>query len=57
MGLINKEVFVRFGSDNPGPADDFSLFEEILRVLAGVFDLVKIGLSDRKWAVRDILHR
>lgn len=37
---------MRFGGDNPGPAEDFSLFEEILRVLEGVFDLVEIGLSD-----------
>lgn len=44
--LIDKEVFVRFGSNNPGPADDFSLFEEIFSVLAGMFDLVEIGLGD-----------
>lgn len=49
-------MFVRFGSDNFGPADDFSLFEEILRVLAGMFDLVEIGLGDGEWAVRGILH-
>ena len=48
---------MRFGGDNPGPAEDFSLFEEILSVLAGVFDLVEIGLSDGEWAVRGILHR
>lgn len=56
-GLINEKVFVRFGSDNPGPAFEVSLFEEILRVLAGVFDLVEIGLSDGDGAVRGILHR
>lgn len=48
---------MRFGSDNPGPAEDFSFFEEILRVLAGVFDLVEIGLSDGDRAVRGILHK
>lgn len=40
-----------FGGDNPGPAEDFSLFEEILSVLAGVFDLVEIGLSDGEWFI------
>lgn len=49
--IVDEEVFVRFGSDNPGPADDFSFFEEILCVLAGVFDLVEICLSDREWFV------
>lgn len=42
---------MRFGGDNPGPAEDFSLFEEILSVLAGVFDLVEIGLSDGEWFI------
>ena len=49
--LIDEEVFVGFRSDDSGPAEDFSLFEEILCVLAGVFDLVKIGLSDGEWFV------
>lgn len=39
-------MFPRLGSYNPGPAVDATFFEEILRVLAGVFDLVEIGLSD-----------
>ena len=40
---------MRFGSDNPRPAFDVSFFEEVLSVLAGVFDLVKIGLGDGEW--------
>jgi len=40
-------VFPRLGSYNPGPAVDATFFEEILRVLAGVFDLVEIGLGKR----------
>ena len=40
-----------FRSDDSGPAFEVSLFEEILCVLAGVFDLVKIGLSDGEWFV------
>ena len=55
--LIDEEVFVGFRGDDFGPAEDFSLFEEILCVLAGMFDLVKIGLSDGEWTVRGILHR
>ena len=51
VGLIDEEVFVRFGSNNSWPAFEVSLFEEILCVLAGVFDLVKIGLSDGEWFV------
>lgn len=39
-------MFVWFGSDNSWPADDVFLFEEILSVLAGMFDLVEISLSD-----------
>ena len=50
-------MFIRFGSDNPRPAEDFSLFEEILGVLAGRFDLVEIGLGDMDGAVKGILHR
>ena len=46
-----------FRSDDSGPAFEVSLFEEVLGVLAGVFDLVKIGLSDGEWTVRGILHR
>lgn len=51
LWLIDEEVFMRLGGDNSGPAEDFSLFEEVLGVLAGVFDLIEIGLSDREWAV------
>lgn len=40
-----------FGSDNPRPAFDVSFFEEVLSVLARVFDLVEIGLSDGEWFV------
>lgn len=46
LWLTDEEMFVRFGGDNPGPAFEVSLFEEIFGVLAGVFDLVEIGLSD-----------
>lgn len=57
VGSTGEEVFARFGSDNPGPADDVSFFKEIFSVLAAVFDLVEIGLVDGEWAVRGILHR
>ena len=43
-----------FRSDDSGPAFEVSLFEEVLGVLAGVFDLVEIGLSDGEWTVRGI---
>jgi len=55
--LVDEEVFVGFRSDDSGPAFEVSLFEEVLGVLAGVFDLVEIGLSDGEWTVRGILHR
>ena len=37
---------MRFRCDNPGPAFEVSLFEEIFSVFAGMFDLVEIGLGD-----------
>ena len=40
-----------FRGDDSGPAFEVSLFEELLGVLAGVFDLVEIGLSDGEWTV------
>ena len=43
--LDSQEVFPRLGCHNPGPAVDTTFFEEILRVFAGVFDLVKVGLG------------
>lgn len=49
--LVDEEVFVGFRGDDFGPAFEVSLFEEVLRVLAGVFDLVEIGLSDGEWFV------
>ena len=52
VGLLNsKKMFPRFGCHNPRPAVDATFFEEIFRVLAGMFDLVEIGLGDRDGAV------
>ena len=45
LWLDSQEVFPWLGCHNPGPAVDATFFEEILRMLAGVFDLIEIGLG------------
>lgn len=55
LGLVSKEVFPWLGCDNSGPAVDFPLFEEIISVLAGLFDLVEICLGDGE-GFRGVFH-